>query len=437
MESGNVLTKQQRIAENARRHPEVSFTSLAHHIDVAWLREAWRRTRKDGAAGVDNLSAEEYAENLEENLKSLLERAKSGSYKAPPVRRVNIPKNGRETRPIGIPTFEDKVLQRAVQMVLEPVYEQDFLDCSWGFRPGRSAHGGLQVLWEQMMGMGGGWVIDLDIRKLFDNLDHTHLREILKKRVRDGVLVRLIGKWLKAGIMENGQLSYPERGSPQGGVISPILSNVYLHEVLDRWFEEVVREHLYGRGFMVRYADDVVLAFTDERDARRVMKALPRRFGKYGLTVHPQKTQVVSFRPPVQSSTDRRKPRGRTFNFLGFTHYWGRSRKGRWVVKRKTECSRFTRALTRVGEWCRKNRHLPLDEQQSALRSKLLGHYAYYGITGNGHSLENFLHEVRRTWKKWLSRRGSRLRWERFGQIADRYPLPPVRIVHSVYVAKL
>jgi RNA-directed DNA polymerase len=439
MESESVLTKQQRIAENARRLPQAGFTSLAYHMDVAWLREAWRRTRKDGAVGVDNQRAEQYAENLEENLQSLLERAKSGSYKAPPVRRVHIPKNSRgtETRPIGIPTFEDKVLQRAVQMVLEPIYEQDFLDCSWGFRPGRSAHGAVQALWKQLMDMGGGWVIDLDISKLFDNLDHTHLRETLKQRMRDGVLARLIGKWLKAGVMERGNLSYPERGSPQGGVISPILSNVYLHEVLDRWFEDVVRKHLYGRGFLVRYADDAVLVLSDERDAQRVMKALPKRFGKYSLTVHPQKTRVVCFRPPVQGSSDHRKPRGGTFNFLGFTHYWGRSRKGRWVVQRKTESGRFTRSLTSIAEWCRRKRHLPLNEQQAALRSKLLGHYAYYGITGNGRSLANFLHEVRRTWKKWLARRGSRLRWERFRRIVDQYPLPPIRIVHSVYAAKL
>ena len=437
MESEDVLTKQQRIAENARRQPQVSFTSLAYHMDVAWLREAWRRTRKDGAVGVDNLTAEQYAENLEDNLKSLLERAKSGSYKAPPVRRVHIPKNaqGTETRPIGIPTLEDKVLQRAVQMVLEPLYEQDFLDCSWGFRTGRSAHGAVEALWKHLMSMRGGWVVDLDIRKLFDNLDHSHLREMLKERVRDGVLARLIGKWLKAGVMEHGIVSYPEQGSPQGGVISPLLSNIYLHVVLDRWFEGVVRQHLYGKGALVRYADDAVLVFSEERDAQRVMKALPKRFGRYGLTVHPQKTRVVCFQPPRRDSG--RKPRGQTFDFLGFTHYWGQSRKGNWVVQRKTERGRFTRALSNVAEWCKSNRHLPLSEQQTALRSKLLGHYAYYGITGNSRALTSFLHEVRRIWRKWLARRGSRPNWDRFLQLVDRYPLPPIRIVHSIFAAKL
>jgi len=249
MESADVSTKQGRIAELARIHPEVSFTSLAYHIDLWWLHEAFQRTRKDGAAGVDGQTAGEYAKGLGENLKSLLEKAKSGTYLAPPVKRVHIPKGtGSETRPIGVPSFEDKVLQRAVQMVLEPLYEQDFLDCSYGFRPGRSAHGALQALWDGLMKMGGGWIIDLDIKKFFDTLDHSHLREILKRRVSDGVLLRLIGKWLNAGVMEDGELSYPERGTPQGGVISPMLSNIYLHEVLDRWFNSEVKPRLQGGG---------------------------------------------------------------------------------------------------------------------------------------------------------------------------------------------
>jgi len=221
MESRDVLTKQQRIAQNARRDPEVSFSSLAYHIDMEWMGEAYRRTRKDAAPGVDEQTAEQFAEALENNLASLLERAKAGSYRAPPVRRVHIPKGNGETRPIGIPTFEDKVLQRVVTMVLEPLYEQDFLDCSWGFRPGRSAHQALEALWHQLTAMGGGWIIDLDIRKFFDTVSRSHLREFLKKRVCDGVLTRLIGKWLNAGVLEEGQVHYPERGTPQGGVIAP------------------------------------------------------------------------------------------------------------------------------------------------------------------------------------------------------------------------
>ena len=441
MESVDVLTKQRRIAELARIHPEVSFTSLAHHIDLRWLHEAFQRTRKDAAVGVDGQTAEEYAKNLGGNLRNLLERAKAGTYFAPPVRRVYIPKGtGTETRPIGIPSFEDKVLQRAAQMVLEPLYEQEFLDCSYGFRPGRSAHDALEALWKGLMDMGGGWIIDLDIRKFFDTLDQNHLREILKRRVRDGVLLRLIGKWLNAGVLEDGGVSYPERGTPQGGVISPILSNIYLHDVLDRWFANEVKPRLKGKAFLIRFADDAVLVFAQKNDAERVMEVLPKRFDKYGLTVHPEKTRLIWFgKPQKREEGTPEPPRWERFNFLGFTHHWGRSRKWVWVVKRKTESGRFTRALKRITEWCRRNRHRPLGEQQRILAQKLNGHYAYYGITGNSKCLASFLYQVTRIWRKWLMRRsrGQYISWERFLRMLQRYPLPTARIVHSCYVAKL
>ena len=441
MESVDVSTKQRRIAELARIHPEVSFTSLAHHIDLRWLYEAYQRTRKDAAAGVDGQTAEEYAKDLGGNLRNLLERAKAGTYFAPPVKRVYIPKGTKgETRPIGIPSFEDKVLQRTVQMVLEPLYEQEFLDCSYGFRPERSAHDALQALWDGLMEMGGGWIIDLDIRKFFDTLDKNHLREILKRRVRDGVLLRLIGKWLNAGVLEDGGVSYPERGTPQGGVISPLLSNIYLHEVLDSWFANVVKPRLKGNAFLIRFADDAVLVFARKEDAERVMDVLPKRFGKYGLTVHPEKTRLIWFgKPQKREEGTSEPPRWEKFSFLGFTHYWGRSRKGAWVVKRKTESSRFTRALRNIYEWCRRNRHLPLRDQQRLLTQKLAGHYAYYGITGNAHWIGSFLYEVKRAWRKWLSRRSRRrpISMERFMQLLHRYPLPVARVVHSCSAANL
>jgi RNA-directed DNA polymerase len=438
----DVSTKQRRIAELARIHPEVSFTSLAYHIDLKWLHEAYQRTRKDGALGVDGRSGEDYAKELGANLRSLLERAKAGTYFAPPIRRVHIPKgtSGTETRPIGIPSFEDKVLQRAVQMVLEPLYETEFLDCSYGFRPEKSAHDALEVLWRGLMEMGGGWVIDLDIRKFFDTLDHRHLREILKSRVSDGVLLRLIDKWLNAGVLEGGAISYPERGTPQGGVISPLLSNIYLHTVLDRWFAEEVRPRLRGKAFLVRYADDAVLGFATKEDAERVMAVLPKRFEKYGLTIHPVKTRLIQFgKPQERKGETQGPPKREKFNFLGFTHYWGRSRKGIWVVKRKTEGSRFTRALKKVSEWCDRNRHQSLAVQREALGRKLKGHFAYYGITGNARSLCNFRFEVQRAWRKWLSRRsrGQPMTWERFNVLLTRYSLPPARVLHSCYAAKL
>jgi group II intron reverse transcriptase/maturase len=428
--SPTVLTKQLRIAQLAVEAPAMVFTTLAHHIDIDWLREAYRRTRKDGAVGVDGQTAEEYAVNLESNLRSLLDRAKSGSYRAPPVRRVYIPKgDGKQTRPIGIPAFEDKILQRAVVMVLEPIYERDFLSCSYGFRTGRSAHQALESLWRQTMDMGGGWVLEIDIRKFFDTLDHAHLREIIRQRVRDGVIVRLIGKWLNAGVLESGSLTYPEAGSPQGGVISPLMANIYLHEVLDTWFEHLVKPVLKGQAFIIRYADDAVLVFEEERDARRVLEVLPKRFGKYGLTLHPEKTRLVPFQRPRGRDTKaggKDDPSPGTFDLLGFTHFWALSRKGNWVVKRKTAKERFTRALKKVTEWCRKNRHLRVEKQWQALKRKLTGHYGYYGITGNSKALGQFGYRVKHVWRKWLSRRSQRglLSWETFERLLKRYPLP-------------
>ena len=311
----NVSTKRQRIATLAKQSPQTSFTTLAHNIDLEWLYAAYHQVRKDGAPGVDRETAGSYSANLEANLQSLLDRAKSGLYKAPPVRRVHIPKGtGGKTRPIGIPTFEDKVLQRAVAMVLESIYEQDFMDCSYGFRPKRCAHQALESFRDQQIAIRAGWVLEVDIQGFFDALDHAHLRAFLKQRVRDGVLIRLIGKWLKAGVLEDGCLHRTSTGTPQGGVISPILANVYLHYVLDAWFEQEVQPRMHGRAFVVRYADDFIIGFSDEDDAHRVMDVLPNRFGKYGLTLHPEKTRLVRFnRPgrtgnPPKGGTPRRRP---------------------------------------------------------------------------------------------------------------------------------
>jgi group II intron reverse transcriptase/maturase len=416
----------------------MAFTSLAYLMDIDWLKEAYRRTRKDGAVGVDGVTASDYEQDLEGNLQRLLDRAKSGTYRAPPVRRVHIPKGGSstETRPIGIPTLEDKILQRAVVMLLEPIYEQDFLDCSYGFRPRRSAHQALQSFRDQLMSCRGGYVLEVDIRKFFDNLDHGHLRTFLQHRVRDGVLLRLIGKWLKAGVMEDGNVSYPESGSPQGGVVSPLLSNVFLHYVLDLWFEQEVKPRLRDRAFLIRFADDFVIGFRDGRDARRVMEVIPKRFGKYGLTIHPTKSRLIPFRPSSPwANDDRGEPdeRAGTFDLLGFTHYWARSRKGYWVVKLKTAADRFSRALRSIDSWCRTHRHLSIQEQQQMLNAKLRGHYAYYGITGNSGALTRFLHEVGQRWRKWLNRR-NRIRsmhWDKFCKLLRRYPLAPVRTVRS------
>jgi group II intron reverse transcriptase/maturase len=431
--STTISTKLDRIATLARQMPDKAITSLSHNIDLEWLHEAYARTRKSGATGIDGQTAAEYEGRLGENLRSLLDRAKSGMYVAPPVRRVHIPKgDGKQTRPIGIPTFEDKVLQRAVVMALEAVYEQDFLDCSYGFRPGRSAHQALQALWDETMKMKGGWVVEVDIARFFDTLDHAELREILRRRVRDGVLLRLIGKWLNAGVMESGVLSCPEAGAPQGGVISPLLANVYLHEVLDKWFAKDVMPRLQDRAHLVRYADDFVAVFSREDDARRFMSVLPKRFAKYGLTLHPEKTRLVEFRRPPRRPPDEGGGKGgaETFDLLGFTHHWGLSLKGNWVVRRRTARDRFRRALKKITAWCRRYRHDSVRTQWTTLVRKLRGHFEYYGITGNSRALVTFRYRVQCAWIKWLARRSNStpLSWKRANLLLANYPLPPARI---------
>jgi RNA-directed DNA polymerase len=435
-----VSTRQQRIAELAQQAPHVGFTSLNHHLDLTWLLVAYWSTRRDGAVGVDGITAADYEADLIANLRSLLDRAKSGSYRAPPVRRVYISKGpgSAETRPIGIPTLEDKVLQRAIVMLLQPLYEQDFKPYSYGFRPGRSAHQALEDLRQGVMGSGIKWILEVDIRQFFDTLNHAHLRELLRQRVRDGVVLRLIGKWLHAGVMEGGAVTYPSTGSPQGGVVSPLLANVYLHYVLDVWWEEVVQPRLMGRAFLIRYADDLVMGFTDESDARRVMEVLPKRFGKYGLALHPDKTRLVPFARP-QEPKGREEPQGvkplRTFDFLGFTHYWGKSRRKEAIVKKRTAASRIRRFAKAIGEWCRRHRHRPIQEQHATLSRKLRGHDAYYGVTGNGSSLNRMRGIVVRIWRKWLSRRSwkGRFGWASLWGLLERLPLPAARVVHSVY----
>jgi RNA-directed DNA polymerase len=439
--STDISPKFRRIAELARKAPELVFSTLAHHLTLELLTEAYRRTRKDAAVGIDGQTAADYAKNLGSNLQSLLDRVKSGTYRAPPVRRVYIPKDdGSKTRPIGIPTFEDKVLQRAVVMILEPIYEQDFVNWSYGFRPRRSALQALSKTQSTLMEMRGAWVLEVDIQSFFDELDHAHLMAFVRRRVRDGVLLRLIGKWLKAGVLEDGAIRSQSMGTPQGGVISPLLANIYLHEVFDRWFEDEVRPRLRGFAFVVRYADDIMIAFKSEADARKVMRVLAKRFGRFGLRLHPDKTRLVDFLHPRSSDRGRGavvvvKPG--TFDLLGFTHYWRMSRNRNWVVFQKTSRKRQVRTIRRLHEWCRSNRHRPVAVQHEILSKKLRGHDAYFGITGNSKMLSQLRHEVRRVWRFWLNRRSQRARmtWERFKRLQKRFPLPQPRIVHSVYRA--
>jgi group II intron reverse transcriptase/maturase len=324
-------------------------------------------------------------------------------------------------------------------MVLEPIYEQDFKACSYGFRRGRSAHQALDSIFQSMMQMHGGYVIELDIERFFDRLDHGQLRRFLDRRVRDGVLRRAIDKWLKAGVLEEGALSYPREGTPQGGVISPLLANIYLHEVLDVWFAEAIVPKLRGRAFMVRYADDAILVFEHEVDARRVLAVLPKRFARFGLTLHPEKTRLVPFiSPPYRRQRKLPPTQGgpSTFDFLGFTHYWDKSRKGGWVVRKQTARDRLGRFLRRIGDWCRRHRHVKVAWQHAYLCRAIQGFDAYYAVTGNGRQLERLRHQVQRLWQKWLSRRSQLpMPWARFNRLLARYPLPRMKIIHSSYRA--
>jgi RNA-directed DNA polymerase len=332
-----------------------------------------------------------------------------------------------------VPTFEDKVCQRAIVMVLELIYEQDFLPCSYGFRPGRSAHHALQDLRNSIMSQGLRWVIDIDIENYFGTISHSHLRDFLDRRVTDGVIRRMIDKWLKAGVLEDGLLRHSTEGSPQGGVISPCLSNVFLHFVLDKWFEDEVRPRLRGRCTLVRFADDAVLAFENFDDAKRVLDVLGKRFARYELRLHPSKTQFIDFRFTRPEGKQHSETTATTFTFLGFCHVWGKSRKGKNVVRQVTAKKRYARALAAVTKWCRENRHRSIREQHAHLGAMMRGHYAYYGISGNYRRLSWYAYTVVRIWRKWLSRRDRRgsMNWSRFAELLRRHPLPAARIVHS------
>jgi RNA-directed DNA polymerase len=430
----SVSTKQERIAKLAASNPAMAFTSLNHYLDAEWLRYAYECTRKDGAVGVDGQTAQEYAANLEQNLQSLIDRLKSGRYHAPPVRRHYIDKSDGSKRALGIPSFEDKVAQRAIVMLLEPIYEQDFLDCSFGFRVGRNAHQALLVIRRGITEQRSRWVLEVDVRKYFDSIDHAKLREILARRVTDGKVRRMIDKWLKAGVLERGQLSYPGSGTPQGGVISPMLSNVFLHCVLDEWFAQQVQPRLRGTSTLVRYCDDFVMLFACREDAERVHAVLGKRLEKFGLTLHPDKTQLIDFRPPAErAGVETTLPT--TFAFLGFIHAWGKTRKGQVTMWQRTAKDRLARTLKVINRQCRVMRHWPVAEQHRRLCRMLQGHYAYFGISGNSQRLGAVLHQARRAWRKWLSRRSwkSYVTWAQFSRMVAVYPLPLPRIIHRLF----
>jgi group II intron reverse transcriptase/maturase len=406
------------------------FTTLAHHMDEAFLTEALHQLRKDAAAGIDEMTVAEYSQNLKENIADLHQRMVNRKYRAQPARRVWIPKSDGSQRPLAILVLEDKIVQRAVAMLLEAVYEPHFHAFSYGFRRKHSAHGALSYLRDQCQKLGINWIIDADIAKFFDTIEPEHLRTILQQRIHDGAILRLIGMWLHVGVLEEGKVVRSETGTPQGGVISPILANIFLHTVLDEWFQTTVRPRMGGNCFLVRFADDFVMGFAVKTDAEKAFRVLPKRFERYGLSIHPDKSRLVPFSRPF----GRQGKGPGTFAFLGFDHYWGKTLKGGWAIKRKTHGKRLRRFLSGIHEWCRKNRHLNIVEQYQTLKSKLRGHYQYYGVRGNFKMLEVAFEHTERVWKRWLSRRSSKhqLNWEQWmvrWQVIC--PLPKPRIVHE------
>lgn len=426
-----------KVVERAKKEPEARFHSLAHHLDEAALKRAFARIRKDAATGVDGVSKEEYAKHLDENIRDLHQRMRAQQYRHQPIRRVHIPKGpgSRETRPIGISTIEDKIVQGALREVLEAIYEQDFKPCSFGFRPGRGTHDALETLDRMLFRERIRWVLEADIRSFFDSIDRKKLMELLQLRIADGSILRLIGKCLHVGVLDGEEFTKPEDGTAQGSVISPLLGNVYLHHALDLWFEREVRPRLRGHARLIRYADDFVIGFTSEEDAKRVLAVLGKRMEAFGLTLHPDKTRIVPFARPNRTGKGAGASAPGTFDFLGFTLYWRVSRQGNWVPGMKTRKASIRKILLRIGEWCRRHRHRPRAEQHAALSRKLQGHYDYFGVNGNSRCLDQVLHRVKRLWFKWLQRRGQRkpLRWKRFGAYLKHFPLPSPRIQKQIW----
>jgi group II intron reverse transcriptase/maturase len=422
-----------RVAEAARRNPG-RLLSLAHHIDVDALRRAYKRIRNDAAVGIDGVTKESYGMNLETNLRDLHERLKTMQYRHQPIRRVLIEKEGGKKRPIGVSCVEDKIVQDSLRELLEAIYEQDFLPCSHGFRPNRCAHDGLRALDLAAHGGIAHWILEADIVSFFDRISREKLKELLQKRCADKSLLRLVGKCLNAGVLEDGTIISPETGTTQGSTLSPLLANIYLHYVLDEWFEQRVKRCLRGKATLIRYCDDFIIAFERHDDAQRVQEWVARRFAEYGLELHPDKTRLVDFRRPPQNHEGKGPG---SFDFLGFTILWRRSGQGRggWHMATQTRVSRLRKAKRSIHEWCRRHRHLPVEEQHAALVRRIRGHFNYFGVRGNERRMHLLLRAVERSWFKWLNRRSQRstMKWERFKALLREYRLPVPRAKISLW----
>ena len=412
------------IANKAAQNKAYRFQNLINLLTESFLLNCWCFINKRAAAGVDRISASEYAENLESNVKSLFDSVKGGGYRAKLVLRKYIPKLGGKMRPLGIPAIADKLLQTAVAKILEAIYEQDFLACSYGYRPGTGAHKAIKELSAVLRPGRFSWVVEADIKGFFNNIEHDKLLNMLMRRIDDKPLLKLIRRWLKAGILEiDGQVLHPATGTPQGGIVSPILANIYLHYVLDVWFNETVRAHCEGRVYLCRYADDFVCAFESERDAQRFYKVLPERLAKFGLEVAAEKTNIIQF---------DKKSKHR-FEFLGFEIYWGKGRWGRQVLKRRTSRTKYRAALANFKAWCKDHCRLPKVLLFAKLNRKLRGYWNYYGIRGNSESMNDYFYHIKHILLKWLNRRSQKksYNWTGFRALLKDFPLVAPRICHD------
>ena len=429
-------TKLKRIAEVAKEKPNEKFTSLAHLINEPMLVECHQEMDARKAPGIDKVTKEEYELNLQANIKSLLERMKRQAYKPQPVRRAYIPKPGTDKkRPLGIPGYEDKLVQSAITKILNAIYEQDFLDCSFGYRPGRGCHDALKELNTIIEKKKTSYIVDADIRGFFEHVDHQWMMKFVAHRIIDPNIQRIIARFLKAGVMEAGIIYDTPEGTPQGGVVSPILANIYLHYVLDLWFEKVVKKHCRGEAHLVRYCDDFICCFQYEDEAKAFYQALIERLRKFNLEIATEKTKIIAFGRYAAVNCRKADKRPDTFDFLGFTHYCATHKSGCFRVGRKTSRKKYKASLRKCKEWLKANRNAPAEELMKALRRKMEGYYRYYGVTGNFRMLELFRHNVRRLLFKWLNRRSQRksFNWEEFDSFLLQFPLPTPKIYVKLY----